>query len=105
MVHIPIWWTRVELLQRLPSSRSGRTIAYTSCNLCHRTLLHHYSTRLVLAGRCSILPKSLSEDGYVGGVSRSCNGLRPHDLVELSPVPAATNVIAPRFTTTALTGS
>ena len=73
----------VPELQRPPSLRSGRTIACSSCYECHRTLFHHYSTRRVLAGCGSILPKSPSEDGYVGGRSRSCNGLRPYDLVEL----------------------
>ena len=61
--------------------------------------------RRVLAGCGSALPKSPSEDGYVGGRSRSFNGLRPHDLVELLPVPAATIVISPRFTPAALVGA
>ena len=94
----------VPELQRPPSSRSGRTIACTSCYYCHLTPFHHYSTRRVLSRRGSTLPKSPSEDGYVGGRSRSCNGLRPHDLVELSPVPAATIIISPCCTTTALGG-
>ena len=67
--------------------------------------MHYHSTRRVLAGCGRTLPKSPSEDGYVGGRPRSCNGLRPRDLVELSPVAAVTIAISPRCTTTALTGS
>ena len=92
-------------MQRPPSSRSGQTITCSSCYDCHLTPLHYHSTRRGLAGCGSALTKSPSEDGFVGGRSRSCNCLRPHDLVELSPVPAATIVISPRFTPAVLAGS
>ena len=83
----------VPELQHPPSSRSGKTFACTSCYKCLHTLLHYHITCRVLPGCGNTQAQLLSEVGYVGGRSRSCNGLCPHDLVELSPVLAGTNVI------------